>query len=139
MRISQVPAYSFRYHTTVSDPGGGKRVRQFSLLNTLSAVFQYMNTVDLSSIVNISGLNPFTLADCGLITPAGGFTYFVTAISAPYGNRLDCLPLPVPDFNRLEHTSFAWRTHKTFDTTMLKKTRPSLDSRVAQADEIKLT
>jgi len=76
-----------------------------------------MNTVDPSSIINISGLNPFTLADCGLIPPAGGFTYFVASISAPYGYRLDCPPLPVPDFNRLEYASFAWRTHKTFDNT----------------------
>lgn len=85
-----------------------------------SIVFQHMNTVDLSSTVNISGLNPFTLADCGLITPAGGFTYFVASISAPYGNRLACPPLPVPDFNRLECVSFAWRTHKTLDTTTVK-------------------
>ena len=77
-----------------------------------------MNTVDPSSIINISGLNPFTLADCGLIPPAGGFTYFVASISAPYGYRLDCPPLPVPDFNRLEYASFAWRTHETFDTTL---------------------
>ena len=76
-----------------------------------------MNTVDPSSIINISGLYPFTLADCGLIPPAGGFTYFVASISAPYGYRLDCPPLPVPDFNRLEYASFAWRTHKTFDNT----------------------
>ena len=70
-----------------------------------------------SSTVNISGLYPFTLADCGLITPSDGFTYFVAAISAPYGYRLTCPSLPVPDSNRLEYASFAWRTHKTFDTT----------------------
>ncbi len=86
---------------------------------TFSFVFQHMNTVDPSSTINISGLNPFTLADCGLIPPAGGFTYFVTSISAPYGNRLACLPLPVSDFNRLECASFTWRTHATFDTTQI--------------------
>ena len=85
--------------------------------STFSIVFQTMNSVDLSSTVNISGLNPFTLADCGLITPAGGFTYFVASISAPYGNKLACPPLPVSDFNRLECVSFAWRTHRTFATT----------------------
>jgi len=42
---------------------------------------------------------------------SGGFACFVAATSAPYDNRLACLPLPVPDFNRLECASFAWRTH----------------------------
>jgi len=45
-----------------------------------------------SSTLNISGLNPFTHTHCGLISPAGGFAYFVAAISAPYGNRLACQP-----------------------------------------------
>ena len=72
-----------------------------------------------SSNINISGLNPFTLAHCGLILPAGGFTYFVTSINAPYGYRLTCLSLSVPDFNRLKYASFAWRTHFIFDSTIL--------------------
>jgi len=49
---------------------------------------------------------------------AGGFACFVTATNAPYDNRLACLPLPAPDFNRLEGASFAWRTHSIFDKTL---------------------
>ena len=44
-RISQVPTHSIRYHTTVTDPGGDIRIRQF--YNTDTIVFQHMNTVDL--------------------------------------------------------------------------------------------
>ena len=85
---------------------------------TIPVVFQIYELCRPTSIIKFSGLNSFTLLHCSLTSPAGGFSCFVASTEAPYGSKWIRLSFPVPDFNRGHRTSFAWRTHKTFDTTV---------------------
>ena len=106
-RSSQVPAQSFEQHAVDYDPGGVSTISPITMASLLPSMF--LITWACSTIIAFSGLNTFTLADYGLLSPCLRFTHAITRINAKLGSD-GRLTLSGWLFNQLDCTDFAWRT-----------------------------
>jgi hypothetical protein len=89
------------------DPGGVTTISPVTMVLLLPSTF--LITWACSTIVAFSGLNTFTPADYGLLSPCLRFTHAITRIDAKLGSD-GRLTLSGWSFNQLDCADFAWRT-----------------------------
>ena len=101
------------------DPGGVSTISPITMVSLLPSMF--LITWACSTIIAFSGLNTFTLADYGLLSPCLRFTHAITRINAKLGSD-GRLTLSGWLFNQLDCADFAWRTKNLlFDGLSIEK------------------